>query len=166
MNVLSSTESVAESFTTSSTKGVFQYSRVYRQFSKSFSGKKNSFQYPVQVIIQYDRSGDYYVVVSGFYDYDETEFLQRVEQWHSERGLTSSISKMVSCSAYRKIIGMGQKVVPMIIAQLKREGNDPDHWFAALETITGQNPVPEDDYGNTTKMATAWISWAKEKNVF
>ena len=93
-------------------------------------------------------------------------FMQLVEQWHIERRMTSSISQMTLCPAYLQIIGMGEKALPLILEQLRREDDDPDHWFAALEAISGQDPVPEDAYGDTLEMAKAWLRWEKERNVW
>ena len=64
------------------------------------------------------------------------------------------------------IIAMGETALPLIISQLKREGDDPDHWFVALEAITGKDPIPEEAYGDTPIMAEAWLSWAEEENVW
>lgn len=97
---------------------------------------------------------------------DADKFTRLAEQWHKERGVTSSLSEMFACPSYQQIIGMGEKALPLIFARLRREGDDPDHWFAALGAITGQNPVPEDAYGDTLKMAGAWLSWAEERNVW
>lgn len=96
---------------------------------------------------------------------DELRFYNLVQGWHSERGISSSISEIVGCRSYLAIIGMGEKAVPMIIAKLRDEGDDPDHWFVALEAITGQNPILEKDYGDTVKMASRWLAWAQENNV-
>ena len=87
------------------------------------------------------------------------------ERWHRERGPTSSISHIVRCDSYQQIIKMGKKVIPLILAQLKQEGDNPDHWFTALESITGKDPIPENAYGNMLKMAEAWLFWAEENNV-
>lgn len=91
---------------------------------------------------------------------DEMEFSFLLEQWRAERGITSSTSDMVMCPSYLRIIGMGDRALPLILTQIKREGDDPDHWFTALEAITGEDPVSEDAYGDTVKMAAAWLSWA------
>lgn len=94
----------------------------------------------------------------------ESMFTRWMEQWREERGAASSLSGMFACPSYLKIIGMGEKALPLIFAQLRSERDDPDHWFAALEAITGQDPVSEDDYGDTLKMAEAWLSWAEKKS--
>lgn len=98
---------------------------------------------------------------------EEVELFARlVVQWHKERGATSSLSAMILCSAYLQIIGMGEAALPLILAQMKEEGDDPDHWSAALEAITGVNPVPEEAYGDTVQIAEAWLDWAERTNVW
>ena len=89
-----------------------------------------------------------------------------LHRWYQERGVTSSLSEMTMCPSYLKIIAMGSTALPLILNQLKREGDDPDHWFAALEAITGHDPISEDIYGDTVKMAAAWFNWADENNAW
>ena len=91
------------------------------------------------------------------------EFSQLIQDWHTERGETSSISDMAYCPSYLRIIGMGSDALPLIFAQLRRESNDPDHWFVALEAITGEDPVPTHAYGDTAEMSAAWLSWANAR---
>jgi hypothetical protein len=62
--------------------------------------------------------------------------------------------------AYQEIIGMGERVVPLLLAELRRE---PDDWFWALHAITGANPVPAARGGSLPAMAEAWIQWGVEK---
>jgi hypothetical protein len=83
-----------------------------------------------------------------------------VEKWRVERGSTSSTTEMVLCPAYQSIIGMGPNAVPLILAELASEGDDPDHWFWALQVLTGANPVSEEDEGNLRRMSRAWLEWA------
>ncbi len=92
-------------------------------------------------------------------------FMRLVDQWHIERKFMSSLSDIVSCASYTRIIGMGAQALPLILIQMKNEGDDPDYWFVALEAITGQNPVPEDALGDTVKMAQAWLLWAATNDV-
>lgn len=92
---------------------------------------------------------------------DKLKFNDLVQRWHDERGATSSISDMILCESYQKIIGMGQRAVPLIIDRLRIEIDDPDHWFAGLAAITCKDPVPESAYGDTVKMAEAWLAWAE-----
>ena len=58
--------------------------------------------------------------------------------------------------AYQQIIGLGERALPLIFQELRRE---PDHWFWALAAITGKNPVPEEDAGDLEAMANDWLSW-------
>jgi hypothetical protein len=92
-------------------------------------------------------------------DYAAFECLR--QRWHSERGATSSIMEIVLCPAYQSIIGMGQKAVGLILAELESEGDDPDHWFWALQVLTNANPVSEEDEGNLRRMSRTWLAWAK-----
>ena len=89
-------------------------------------------------------------------------FHDLVKQWHEQRvEISSSISEIIACPGYLRIIAMGRRALPLIIEQLKSEGDDPDHWCAALEAITGEDPVPEDAHGDTVRIAQAWIEWSK-----
>ena len=96
---------------------------------------------------------------------NEFVFAHLRDAWRKERGPTSWVEEMIVCPSYVQIIDMGQVAVPLIIEQLRREGDNPDHWYVALETLTGENPVPESAYGDTVKIARAWLEWAKEKGL-
>ena len=63
---------------------------------------------------------------------------------------------------YQQIIGMGAAVLPILLRELQRE---PDHWFWALRSIAGMNPVPEADQGDVAKMAADWIVWGRERGI-
>jgi hypothetical protein len=89
----------------------------------------------------------------------ETRFLELAEQWRRETGMMSLVTKMSMHPAYQRIIGMGQPVVPLILRELEQE---PDHWFWALQAITGANPVQPEQRGRLTQMAAAWIQWGRE----
>jgi hypothetical protein len=112
------------------------------------------------VIYQVDRGNSAYafpwIETSGL----EATFLQLAEQWRQETGMLSIVSKMSLHPAYQRIIGMGQPVVPLILRELERE---PDHWFWALQSITGENPVLADRRGDLAQMAAAWLAWGKER---
>ena len=57
---------------------------------------------------------------------------------------------------------MGPAVVPLILAELERE---PDHWFWALEAITGESPIPQCDAGDVEASALAWVEWGRQKGL-
>jgi len=86
---------------------------------------------------------------------DRDEFDALVREWKATRGHTSSAAKMAKNPAYQRIIAMGNVVVPLILAEL---GKQPDHWFLALNAITGANPVPP-GCRTINEMADAWLTW-------
>jgi hypothetical protein len=88
-------------------------------------------------------------------------FQALVDSWHIERGATSSITEMSMCRSYQRIVGMGPSAVPLILARLAEEGDEPDHWFWALRAITGADPVPENARGDVVQMAQAWLHWGR-----
>ena len=101
-------------------------------------------------------------------DYSENDgklFQKLKKQWHKERGATSSTTKIVTCPSYYKIIGMGQSALPFILWDIRRNPDNPDHWFWALEMITRADPIPVNMYGRHAEMARAWLSWADEQGV-
>jgi hypothetical protein len=114
----------------------------------------------METIYQVDRSNPAYrfplVETSGL----EETFFGLAEQWRRETGLLSLVQKMVMHPAYQRIIGMGQPVVPLILRDLEQE---PDHWFWALQAITGENPVPSEARGDLDRMAAAWIEWGRDR---
>ncbi len=89
----------------------------------------------------------------------EETFLDLAEQWRRETGMMSLVTKMSMHPAYQIIIGMGQAVVPLILRELEQE---LDHWFWALQAITGANPVKSEQRGRLKQMAQAWIEWGRE----
>jgi len=90
----------------------------------------------------------------------EREFRNLVEQWCHDNLVTSSITQLVMHPAYLRIIGMGRDVIPLLLRELQQ---NPNHWFYALNAITGENPVKPEDVGNIRKMSEAWLQWGKDK---
>ena len=95
---------------------------------------------------------------------DSSLFLLYMQRWDEEAGVTSSPIEMAECDSYRKIVKMGRRALPLIMEQLEAEMEDPDHWFMALSEITGEDPVPEKDYGKTLNMAEAWLEWWRKNS--
>lgn len=92
------------------------------------------------------------------------EFLEHAEQWIKETSHLSSTERFFN-EHHRKIVEMGEAVVPILLADLvdgleKPEG--PTHWFWALKLITEEDPVPEKDRGLIEPMALAWIEWGRK----
>jgi len=90
----------------------------------------------------------------------EKLFSDLVETWRNDTAFLSSITDMVLHESYQRIIGLGQRAIPLILKELQHE---PDQWFWALRAITGENPVKEEDAGNIKAMAEAWIHLGKSK---
>jgi hypothetical protein len=86
-------------------------------------------------------------------------FQRLAAAWRVETAFLSSSTRMAEHPAYQEIIQMGPPVVPLILADLAQK---PDHWFSALRTITGANPVDPGDSGRLDVMAEAWLRWGRE----
>jgi hypothetical protein len=89
------------------------------------------------------------------------KFQALAKEWKAQHGAMSSITEMSMLPAYQRIIGLGEDAIPMILQQLKAEGNEPDQWFWALRAIAGENPVAPEDQGDFLKMAQAWVRWGE-----
>ena len=81
--------------------------------------------------------------------------------WKTETMFSSNISEITNNSAYRSIIGLGKDIIPFIIEDLKQSEN---HWFYALELLTGENPIKSEHRGIINLMKSDWLNWAK-KNI-
>lgn len=90
----------------------------------------------------------------------EARFHALMKQWKKDTQTDSSILRMIRHPAYQEIIGMGEPVVPLLLAELEHE---PDFWFAALQQITGTDPVPKASAGKIEEMTKAWIDWGRDK---
>ena len=64
--------------------------------------------------------------------------------------------------SYQQIIGRGLDVVPLILRELQQQ---TDHWFWALEAITGENPVSRDGAGDMRASADAWLEWGQRNGL-
>jgi hypothetical protein len=89
----------------------------------------------------------------------KARFRELVRQWKEATMFRSSIHDMVSHPAYLQIIGMGKEALPLLVDELRRE---PDHWFVALQAITGANPIPASVQGDVEKLTQAWLTWAEQ----
>ena len=89
----------------------------------------------------------------------EDRFVKLRDQWKEESRYLSNTAQMALLWPYQQLIGMGMDVVPLMLAELKRE---PDHWFWALEAITGENPVPSKAVGDVGASAQAWVTWGEQ----
>ena len=86
-------------------------------------------------------------------------FQELRDDWKAHTRHLSNIAQISLVFSYQNIIGLGPTAVPLILQELEKE---PDHWFWALEAITGKNPVSKDDVGDMKASADAWIQWGRE----
>jgi len=89
-------------------------------------------------------------------------FEQLRDEWKAQSQYLSNTAQIAMLWPYQQIIGMGPAAVPLILAELRRE---TDHWFWALEAISGENPVPPEAAGKVQEMAKAWIDWGVRKGL-
>jgi hypothetical protein len=92
----------------------------------------------------------------------ELTFKSLAQQWREETGMLSSFSKKLEHPAYRKIIDLGEPVLPLILRELQ---DRPGHWFEALKAITNQTPVPPADRSDPKKAREAWLNWGRERGL-
>jgi len=81
-------------------------------------------------------------------------------EWEVDTAHLSSITEIAIHPAYQQIIGMGPIAIPLILSEMKRK---PGHWFWALKSITGEDPVLPEQTGQITQMTEAWLRWGKEQ---
>lgn len=96
-----------------------------------------------------------------FLSYESTEerFLQLAGEWKDRTAYMSSLSDMKAVPAYREIVRMGKKIIPLLLDALE---HDPYYWFLPLGEITGENPVPASSRGKIREMIQAWLHWGHE----
>lgn len=95
-------------------------------------------------------------------DKDKTLFLKLADEWRRETRHLSSDHQIAMHPAYQRIIGMGEKAVPLILQQL---GTRLDHWSWALTAITGESPVPQEELGRLPLMRDRWLDWGRKRGL-
>lgn len=96
--------------------------------------------------------------VPGFTEPDplRDEFTQLADLWHGETDHLSSPSQIAMHPAYLRVIGLGERAIPLILNDLRRRGGQ---WYLALRAITNEKPVPDAASGNIRRMKEAWLHW-------
>ena len=89
---------------------------------------------------------------------DRDRFNQLADQYEIETVFMSNSWHASNHPAYQEIISMGEPAVPLILKRMQAEGG---HWFIALRTITGANPVKPDDRGKIAIMQASWLEWGE-----
>ena len=86
----------------------------------------------------------------------ESMFARLTEEWRRDTILHSSPVEIALHPAYQQIIGLGSRVVPLILRDLAQRGG---HWFWALRAITGEDPASEQT--SMPGAARAWLEWGR-----
>jgi hypothetical protein len=87
-------------------------------------------------------------------------FAHLVSTWRERTAFSSKIKTRIEHPAFREIVAMGEPAIPLILADLEKNGG---FGFLALAEITGANPIPENSHVNNDEWATAWLAWGREK---
>ncbi|MCY4010452.1 MAG: hypothetical protein OXF49_00800 [Candidatus Saccharibacteria bacterium] len=84
-------------------------------------------------------------------------FNESYQSWKRDTAMLSFTTSITSHPEYQKIMRLDAEiVVPLILAKMQEK---LDHWFEALEYITGQNPIEQQDLGNMQAMTEVWLRW-------
>src|SRR5260370_9124701 len=90
----------------------------------------------------------------------EERFQSLARNWQEETAHLSSFTKRILNPHYQQIIGMGPAVVPFLLRGLARE---PQDWFWALYSVTGENPLAAPDQGDIPAMSHARPKRGKQR---
>jgi len=91
----------------------------------------------------------------------EHEFQRLAAEWSRGTSHFSFRHQAVKHPSYRALLDLGPVIVPMLIEKLRV--NAPGRWFYLLDDLVGWSPVRQEDAGNVTAMAAAWVSWYENR---
>ena len=89
-------------------------------------------------------------------------FERYADEWRARTAHLSVLSQRVMHPSYQRIIGLGPEALPLIIERLVVQ---PDHWFWALSSISGEDPARPEDAGRFDAMRKAWIDWGRKRGL-
>ncbi len=92
----------------------------------------------------------------------EQQFRRLVNDWEYNTGTSSSVDAIISDEGFLRIVRLGPKVVPMILAELR---DKPSLLFVALHEITDEDPVLDEHCGDIIAMTNDWLDWGKQKGI-
>jgi len=88
------------------------------------------------------------------------EFDALVQTWKRATSRFSIITQKIIHPAYLRIIGMGEKALPLILRELQQ--NPSIGWFTALEAISGENAALEAE--SIDQAISDWLDWGEERH--
>lgn len=86
------------------------------------------------------------------------DFAVLTARWKHDTRLQSSVEIIAIHPAYQRIIGMGKRVIPLILKDLEQSGGQ---WYWALRAITGESPISPEARGKIPEMKKAWLDWGR-----
>ena len=95
---------------------------------------------------------------------DRNHFDRYVEEWKKETLFLSSMTQIMDCVPYKKIVRMGARAIPLIMERMERESFDSYHWFLPLDAITNKAvKIPRRYRGKIKEMNRLWYEWYENK---
>ena len=81
-----------------------------------------------------------------------------ISKVRSDTGGYSTHNHMIEHSGFKELVDMGDSIVNYIFYLITHEGSC---WlyFHLLRRITGENPVPVEDYGRFPNTIMRWLEW-------
>ncbi|HEY5198306.1 MAG TPA: hypothetical protein VIJ51_14900 [Solirubrobacteraceae bacterium] len=96
---------------------------------------------------------------------DETDlrasFQRLADQRADETWAYSFVERKAMNRAYQRTIALGPRAVPLILERLVEQG--PDHWYWALEMLTGSNPAEGAE--TMADAAERWLAWGRHRGL-
>ncbi|HWO23667.1 MAG TPA: hypothetical protein VNO30_33225 [Kofleriaceae bacterium] len=84
------------------------------------------------------------------------------DSWRNETAHLSSMTARVLHPSYQRIIGLGPRVLPLLLAELR---DRPAQWTWALRAIAGEDPVSPEAKGALRKERDAWLHWGRQRGM-
>jgi hypothetical protein len=94
--------------------------------------------------------------------FTQLRFQLLAEKWKEDSKFLSFSKDIVQLPTYQAIIEMGKPALPHILEEMQIQ---PNHWFTALKTITGENPILSEHRGNLQSMTNDWLLWGKKNQL-
>ena len=91
----------------------------------------------------------------------QTRFDELALRWKRETRVMSSSSQVFSNESFRRIVGLGEIVLPLVLGEL-RKTNDLD-WVETLSEIAGFQFVNRN--ANAGDLLESWLDWGREQGL-
>ena len=88
----------------------------------------------------------------------QARFDELKREWSDDVAGYSTIRHMVAHPAYLAILALGPDVLPLVLHEFCENGG---HWLHALRALTGESPVPYEEWGDMTASRARWREWGE-----